>query len=65
MLNNTPLFSMTGMSHGASSKNAKQGETMVDPVETDSNPGPSDAEMHLKPFEDLSNPQGYTFFEPF
>jgi hypothetical protein len=65
MSTNAPLFSMPGMAHGVSSKNVKPAEAKTESAEADANPGEVDAEMYLKPFDELSNPQGYTFFEPF
>jgi hypothetical protein len=68
MCTNMSAFSMLGMADGstpASMKATNPVETNAESVEGDPTPDDANAEMVIKPFEELSNPQGYTIFSPF
>jgi hypothetical protein len=68
MSTNLSSYSMPGMAHASSSvsgKTVKPVEANTESVEVNSDSYESTSEMVIKPFEELSNPQGYIFFSPF
>ncbi len=78
MSTNTSPMSMPGKAYTTKSAALKmdapfeaKAETMEskaksgDDLQASATSAESTSEMYIKPFEDLSNPQGYTVFSPF
>lgn len=61
----TPMSAMAYTTSGSATKKAKRAEVKNQTAEVNPGTVESTPEMLIKPFEELSNPEGYLLFSPF